>query len=271
MNQQFLMAVVLLLVGVVVLPMQVVMPLWGDIQEKQGVIGEKKSSIETLTQSIQSLQAQVARLQEVKALPEGVQIRTVAEADVNATVKDLLDDVVLLAGHLGNDLVSLEPAKAGKKQTKMPEGDGAKPLTAKEKRAARAKAEAGNVTEEGADANANKPKRVEAKSYDYTVTIRGTYAAIQGLLNALANHPDLIEVKLLELTNEGGNDREQILLGNLKVNKPMRATLQLSLWLMPPTPPMSPQPVSLSAAAAGASQAPLAAKSSGASAVVPMD
>jgi len=185
----------------------------------------------------------VARLQEVKALPEGVQIRTVAEADVNATVKDLLDDVVLLAGHLGNDLISLEPSKAGAKGTKMPEAAAAeKPLTAKEKRAAKAKAESG-TTDAGAEVEAAKPKRVEAKSYDYTVTVRGTYSAIQALLDALANHPDLIEVKLLELTNEGGNDREQILLGTLKVNKPMRATLQLSLWLMPPVGPKVATPV----------------------------
>jgi hypothetical protein len=212
-REKLLLGGLLLGVGLYALPMFVIMPMWADMNKQQATIQAEEQKLPGLEANNTRLSVEIARLKKLETVPTGVNVRKIEGGNPQASVKAMLDDLVTLAKHYGNDLIALTPFAIARPPAPEPESGSKK---------------AGDQPAEPVPVQAQVPA---TRSFGYTFALRGTYKAIEQYVNVLSTHPELVEIQSITYQNEGGQHREQLTAGQLPTTKPIRAELKLVLYL----------------------------------------
>lgn len=211
-REQIMVGGLLLVVGAYITPTMVVGPMMAELDGHHQAIAENEAKVPALTAANTRLTAKIARLKKLETVPSGVNIRKKGAAGNQAAIKAMLDDLVTLANHYKNELITLTPFSLSDDPSGRP------PQAATNNAAAPPEPTANEAVP-------------TTQSFGYVFTLRGTYAAIEKYINVLSTHPDLLEIQQITYENEGGQHREQLTLGTLPTNKPIRAQLRLVLYL----------------------------------------
>lgn len=212
-SERLLIGVVLCMLGMYIVPVFLVMPTWNSVTQTQQTITTTEEQIPVVDTDIARLNAEISRLRKLDNVPEHIKVRKAEGNKTQQEVKAMLDDLVTLANHYNNDLITLQPFNVTPPAPPTPPATDPAP-----------------GGEEAA--TAPEPAPVPAtQAFGYDITIRGTYPAIEQFIAVLSTHPELVEIQSITFQNEGGQLREQVINGELPTNKPMRASLKLVLYL----------------------------------------
>ncbi len=213
-REQVLLGSLLIGVSLLALPFMVIMPEWQGAEKSGKAIKQQEQLLASTKKSITKMRVDIARIKKLAVVPLDVNVRPVEGGKVQQAVKAMLDDVITLARHYDNELVTLTPFNA------MPP-----PKVNKPKRRNRRGAAPEPEVEE-------KPKVAlpTVQKFGYDLSLRGTYPDIEEFVAVLSTHPELIEMQSIQFENAGGQTREKPENTNIN-NKPMTATLKLVLYL----------------------------------------
>lgn len=209
-TEKYLVAALLFIVAFGGIGMYGIMPVFDGMKKKLDTIATKETQIKTFETSIQSLKMQVIKYQKLEELPEGLVVREFKPDTYEKNIKSMIDQALSLVTQNGNELISLKPWNA-------PTPAVAKNLDAE-------------VDENG------QPKEPETnsilKTYGYELVFRGAYDNINGFLQTMNTHNELMEINSIQLENETGQDREQGQASTLaNPLKPIKVSTKLTLFL----------------------------------------
>ncbi len=217
-REQLLLGVVLLGAGLFALPFMVIMPEWQGAEKDNRTIKQNEQLTTTTDAAISKLRLEIARIKKLAVVPAEVNVRKIEGGKTQEAVKAMLDDIITLARHYNNELVTLTPFNA------MPVK--AAPVAQSSGRRRRRRGPAPEPEKEKAA-----PPPPTAQKFGYNMTIRGTYPDIEEFVAVLSTHPELIEMQTLNFENEGSHTREGLEQGSNNNAMPMSATIKLVLYL----------------------------------------
>lgn len=221
-----------LIVGGIALFIGLGLPQWDAYSNSNSQVTDLNQQITDLGVQKDTLNAQIALLEKNTDIPPGIEIKTYTPDTKEATIKELLDQVVGMATQAGNKFISLTPTEA---EPILPPAPASKDGKAKEGDAAKT-TEAGAAA--AADANGEKKEPVLPapilSTFGYDLAIRGTYNSIQNFLKLMDDQKALLEISAIRLENEAASDPAAG--GGDKVtdpSAPIRLTAKLRLALQP--------------------------------------
>ncbi len=209
-REKWMIGGVLLLGGLGVVGGYLIMPTFDSIMKNTGKIVQLEGSVLSLQANSIGMEKTIKKLKTVKALPEGLEVRTFKPETFQKNIKGMVDEIVELSTNNGNDLISLVPWAA----PEIP------PPPVKR------------------DANGTPVGPVPSpllKTFGYELVIRGSYDNVLEFIGSLNEHNQLIEIKDIKMENEGGEDRSTDSSDTMNPFKPIKLKSRLILYLQPKT------------------------------------
>lgn len=155
--------------------------------------GELETQIKGMEVQQQALHTEIDNLQKRNDLPKDIVIRQFTSQNREQIIKAMVDEIVNLAAHAGNKLISLEPHEV---EPLFPPPAPVDP-----------KAAPVDATATDPNAAPAPPPQPLLEAFGYTMAVRGSYNQVQDFLKSMFSNKELIEVTSIELQNENGVTR----------------------------------------------------------------
>jgi hypothetical protein len=187
----------------------------------------------SLQQAVQEYEARIN-------MPKDIVIRSYEPEKLEKNLKEMLDQVLVMATESHNDLISLKPDATPSTTITPPTPAPASATPA---------AATASTPPTPATVDAQGQPVASAASvlgpppnlavYNYDLVVRGTYSGVLSFIAKLNHHRELIEVSNMTIENESGADRGATAgpspetPGGANPLKPIRMTAKLKLYLIP--------------------------------------
>lgn len=193
---------------------------WDAFNNAQSQISSLTDEIKGLDAQKLTLNADIAEMEKNSSIPSDVEVLTYTEKNREQIIKGMLDKVVNLATGAGNLFISLAPSDVKDEPAPPPPPPTAKPAAATD----------ATTTADGKPAEPE-PVQPVLNTFDYDVSVRGTYGTIQAFLKAVATQKSLMEIHTIKLENEVGSTA--VTTDTTDPFHPIRMTAQIRLALQP--------------------------------------